>query len=441
MTPSEWAAISNTFAPFDPVPPDKLDQWFVTRPGSLVDLLVHQLSPDNRPERRILVGQPASGKSSELVKLAAELTNRHNALVVRFDMTDVTDVERANPVDVLFLMGAALFKVASAELPADRQPDRQLLESHRKGLETLVQTNTANKGYEVDLDKLLDGLLVFGGAVLAGPVGAAAGMAFSRFVQRFSPFRFKSSTDVEMVRKIEVEPSIEAMLDTLNAIIDDVRNKAGRSPVMLVDGLDKLRDLDVISLNFLEKDFLSRPNCSVLYTGPLDLYYSPQFGGVRARFPIIPFSQVKLHDRDDLDLLEEDSYGAMRAVVRQRLESLSLKPEDVIVPDALNLLIRGSGGIMRDFIRLVQGAAMQAEVTSKGQIGRPEASKAVNELRRQLMAQLTPNYRRVLDEVRRTHDRVDAPECDLLLRNNVVVSYFNDDVWYDAHAALTDAPW
>jgi hypothetical protein len=104
MTPSIWAAIGNTFTPFDPVPPSRLDQWFIERPSGTVEYLVRLLSPERWPRRQILVGQLASGKSSELTKLAAELKNRHDALVVRFDMTDNTDVERANPVEVLFLI-------------------------------------------------------------------------------------------------------------------------------------------------------------------------------------------------------------------------------------------------------------------------------------------------------------------------------------------------
>ena len=106
-----WTNISNTFVPLEPVPPDKLDTWFVTRPDSPLEALTRQLAPDRLPQQYILVGQPASGKSSELTKLAAELKQRYDALVVRFDMTDNTDVERANPVEVIFLMGAALFVV------------------------------------------------------------------------------------------------------------------------------------------------------------------------------------------------------------------------------------------------------------------------------------------------------------------------------------------
>jgi hypothetical protein len=249
---------------------------------SPLETLVRQLSPDRLPQQYILVGQPASGKSSELTKLAAGLKNRYDALVVRFDMTDNTDVERANPVEVIFLMGAALFKVAAAELPSNRQPDRRLLENLKRGLETLVHTHTANKTFEINLEKLLAGLIVFGGAALAGPIGAATGLtlapgvvqAVRAFGEKFLPFRFTSGTNDAVVRKLEVEPQVEAMIESLNVIIDDIRVKADRPLVLLLDGLDKLRDSDVISLNFLEKKFLNGPRCCVLYTGPLDLYWS-----------------------------------------------------------------------------------------------------------------------------------------------------------------------
>ena len=120
------------------------------------------------------------------------------------------------------------------------------------------------------------------------------------------------------------------------------------------------------------------------------------------------------------------------------------KPDAVIAPDVVDLIIKGSGGVMRDLVRLVQTAALEAEIADKEQIEEPEAQRALNELRRQLMAQLTPDYHHVLDQVRETNQRVGGEEsekCDLLLRNDIVLSYVNHDIWFAAHAALTDAPW
>lgn len=453
MTQDIWTAIGNTFTPFDPVPPGRLDAWYVERPNRTAEYLVRLLSPARLPGRHILVGQPASGKSSELTKVAVELKKQYDALVIRFDMTDNTDVERANPVEVIFLMGAAIFKAAMAELPPERQPDRHLLENLQHGLESLVQTHTENKEFKINLDKLLSGLIVFAGAALAGPVGAAAGLAISTdtattartLAEKFMPFRFTSGTNTQLIRKLEVEPQVEEMIEALNAIIDDVISKANQPLILLVDGLDKLRDPAVISLNFLEKKFLDGPKCSVLYTGPLDLYYSPRFGEVRARFRIAPFPHVKLYDQRDPSRVDDKGYAFMRQVVYRRLKSLQLAPETIIAPDVIDtFLIRGSGGVVRDLIRLVQSAALEAELAGKTAIEAAEAKRALNELRRQLMAQLTPDYHEVLDKVRNTRQRVGGDEtekCDLLLRNDIVLSYINDDIWFDAHAALKAEPW
>lgn len=449
MAPPNWILISNTFAPFESVPPDKLDEWFVSRPDSPVTMLASLLSPDRIPQRRILVGQPASGKSSEMTKLASELEKRHNALVVRFDMMDNIEVERANPIEVIYIMGAAVYKAAASQLPPDRQPERQLIEDLTNGLETLVQTHTENSSFKIDLTKLIEGIVVFAGAALIGPVGAVAGIAAAKgagsFLSKINPFRFTSGTDTKLVRKVEVEPNVQAMADTLNAIIDDVTVKSNRPLILLVDGLDKMRDEEVISLNFLENDYLNRPKCSVLYAGPLDVYYAPQFGGVRARFYVVPFSHVKLHDRNTPDQIYEGGYEVLREVVRRRVESIGMKVEDVIEMDALDMIIKGSAGVMRDFIRLVQSATLQAEIAGKDRIGKPEAAKVLNEIRRQLQAQLTPEYKEVLRKVRQTHERLggkdDGEKCDLLLRNDIVLSYFNDDVWFAPHAALTEEPW
>ena len=96
---------------------------------------------------------------------------------------------------------------------------------------------------------------------------------------------------------------------------------------------------------------------------------------------------------------------------------------------------------MRDFIRLIQNAANYAQMNGKERIETTEASEVLNDLRRQLSALLTPKYQTVLDNVRATQDRTDNDECDDLLRNNIVLSYVNDDIWYHVHSGLSKKPW
>lgn len=431
MTP--WAEVHNAFEPFSPIPPEKLESWFVERPDSPLGVLLADLDPRKLPRRTILVGHPASGKSTELAVLAAELAKEpYGYLVVRINLEQNLFIDKVNPVEVVFLMGAAIYKVAQAEL-GEALPGEHL-EELAHGLETIVRTHTANSKYSLNLADVLSGMVVYGAGLIAGPVAAAAvGSMTQRMI---APFTFVSGTDESVARKLEVEPQVERMVDRLNQLIADVEDRAGRPLVLIVDGLDKIPNPDLIALHFVEKRFLADPACRVIFTAPMEVYYASRFAGARSRFPVRPFPNVKLRPRDVPSRPVPEGHAVMREVVRRRIESLGLGLDDVIEPAALDMLVGASGGVMRDVVTLMQEAATLAEIAHASAIGSGAAALAVNQRRQLYAVQLRPQYLRVLEQVRKTRARTDDPECDELLRANLVLSFVNDDVWFDAHAIL-----
>jgi len=430
-TPTQqWTEVYNAFNPFEPVPLDKMDAWFVERPQSPLPALLVRFDPRKVPQRTLLVGDASSGKTTELTKLAAELGTRYEYFVVRINLEQNLDIEKANPVEVIFLMGAAIYKVAQAEL--DRGPDEALFHALVDGLNTLVQTHTENEEFRLDVGDLLANLICFGATMIAGPVGGAAAQVATQVIR---PFRFVSGTDTQVVRRLEVQPKIKEMIGHLNNLIADVQAKAERPLVLIVDGLDKVR-FDVAALNFAENKFLAEPDCRVLYTAPMVVHYSPRFAAVRGYFSVFDFPNIKLHERDDREQRDRQGYATMRQVVYRRLNSLGLEPEGVITRSALDLLIQKSGGLMRDLIRLVQDSAVKAEIAGQERIDKPIAEEAVADLRRLYTAQLNPRYRKELEQVQQLHEPTGTPECDELLYGNFVLSYVNHDVWFDVHSIL-----
>jgi hypothetical protein len=154
---TQWVDVYNAFDPFSPVPPEKLDSWFVERPESPLAVLLTECDPRKLPRRTVLVGHPASGKSTELTKAGAELRSRYDYFVVRINLEQNLDIDKANPVEVVLLMGAAIYKVATAELAA--APSREHLESLLQGLETIVRTQTQNSGFSLNLGDILENLV------------------------------------------------------------------------------------------------------------------------------------------------------------------------------------------------------------------------------------------------------------------------------------------
>ena len=190
----------------------------------------------------------------------------------------------------------------------------QLLKNLTKALETIVQNYTENTDFEIDLTKFLKGLIVYSAKLIGVPDEVAS--VFKGY------FHFTSGTNMDIVRRLEVEPKVELMLESLNAILEDIRKKSGSLPIMLVDGLDNLRDMDAIKLMFVEKQFLNRPICNVVYVGPLDLFYSAEVGNARFRFKIVPYANIKIFSRGKSDNIDEQGRQIMTDVVSRRLKSL-----------------------------------------------------------------------------------------------------------------------
>ena len=440
----QWALIHNAFNPYEPIGPDKLGAWYVERPKSPLKALLAELRPEKDPTRFVLVGHPASGKSTELVKLGYELKERFDHLVVRVDLEQNLDIQKVNPIETLFLIGAAVYKVGHEELPDGKKPNREHLESLKAGLENIVTTYTENDKFTVNLEQVLTHLVCAGaGFVYAGPLGAAAGLVAAPKVAKMlsKMVRFSSGTDEKIVRKREIEPALQEMVRFVNAIVVDVQQRSGKDLVLLVDGLDKPKELDIVALNFEERPFLSELACRAVYTAPMWVAYHPSFGGVRSRFPIRPFPNIKLYDRKNPNKRDEDGYTIMQTVVHNRLRSLELEPEIVLPEGILNKLIRGSGGVMRDLIRLVRDAATQAEIAGKDHIDEQEAIEALRTMYRELDRRITPDYQTMLDEIHDKHERLNNDQCDQLLHASIVLSYINDEVWWDAHAILWSEPW
>jgi hypothetical protein len=336
---------------------------------------------------------------------------------------------------MLFLLGSAVYKVASQEL--EQKPEAKLFDRLVGNLETLVQEHTESKTFEVDKKELLDNLVCFGAGLVAGPVAAGIMKGITSLV----PAKFASGTNIQLARKLEVQPQVREILTTLNAIIADVQQKGQRPVFLIVDGLDRVPNMEMARYVFAENDeWLDGPICNVLYTAPIMLYYKPIFGHVRSNFDPRPFPNVKVHWPHQLDrpgTSDEEGYEVMRAVVHKRLrQPLALEPEQVIAPQALDHLIEMSGGVMRDLIRLVRDATVKAELAGQRQIDLEIARQTVFKARRDYQASLNVVYRRELAEVLKTHQVTGSEKCDELLLGNYVLGYVNDGIWFDVHSVI-----
>ncbi len=430
----DWSLLYTAFNHLEPIPPERLEQWYVPRPGRPAEQPTERLrvllDPQKPPQRFLLVGHRASGKSTELTRLAQLLQKDfpRDYFVVRARLIDLLfDIDKTNPLEVLFMIGVMIYQTAEKECGAlDRTP----LERLKAAVEQTVRAHTGNSRFTIDLGSLLS----FVAGLLAPPV--------QPLLNRVG-FGFTLGLDLDLMRASAVDRDLERTTEALNELIQVVERSIGRSIILIVDDLDKSRRADTIRLNFVDKPHLGRIACRAVYAAPIEIYYDlSQQGGRRHFDEVVPLPNVRLFDRVDPKKKDREGFDFMRKVIRKRLEHPGGPPdpsytEDMVLARGVaNELITASGGIVSDLIQLVRLAIVEAEMENAGRIERKHASRAIARLRQLYEAALTPSDREILGEVHRTHQRPEGPRAEELIRHNYLLSYLNDKIWFDAHPIL-----
>jgi hypothetical protein len=242
----------------------------------------------------------------------------------------------------------------------------------------------------------------------------------------------------------EGDPEVEGLADALAGVLVEV--SALRPPVVLVDGLDRIEELDAIRQLFFHSRVLDLPPCPVVYNGPIALQLNTeamQLSG-SARFESVPLPTIPVElpvgERARLDQGEVEAGRAiLRQVVARRLKADDLDVEDVFEPDALEAMIGWSGGVIRDLIRLVHwslrlGTRRTAPPT---RIDLSLAKEAFDKAAREVQLFAANQLR--LDELAAVEQRGElsgTEESLRLLLRGAILTYQDHVPWYRVHPFL-----
>jgi len=448
VTASEfWRPIIRDFQPVGPVQPEEVRRFFVDRhaddptqsllqllKSSLLNNLSRDLSASPTFYKGLLTGHVGSGKSSELMRLGQELADTF--FVVGFDAEFTLTLETANHFDVLLGMGVAIHKEAQA---ARLNPRRKLTDDLLKSMAKLVRKYENRQGFTLNLEQLLkqvattgiNYLVPGGGAAVAATVGAT---------------KLALNVNDDFVKLLELPANRAEVIGALNEIITWVEKKAGKPLLMITDGLDKV-PVARARLFFAESALLCEPACALIYAAPIEFYHRVAAAQSSSIFdelkmlPIPPVSKRPLKGDDWRSDREAEDAGlaVMRQVVAKRLAAHSQPVDAIITPEALSMLARSSGGVMRELIRYFRNAATFAQMTEKMQIDETTARRAINQQRKEIKLRLTVAHREALQRVLQQGNLSGGQPAvieieDELLRYLYLLSYESaDDAWFDAH--------
>ncbi|AKB42733.1 P-loop NTPase fold protein [Methanosarcina vacuolata] len=349
------------------------------------------------PIKILFTGHRGSGKSTALNRLVSHLSDKF--FVVNYNVLDLLDLNDINYTDVLLSILAQLIessKVNKIFLRSD------LVERANKWGQTITEN-----------------------LISSTKAGLGFGVGLPALINIFTWMKNETETRKE-IRK-EIGPRVSELISIINDIVIEIED-TGKQVLVIIDNLEKSDPDKALDLFGNHGTQLSQPICKIIYTFPISLKSSDRFTQIRMNFSDdIMYPNIKVHEPDGSVNRESKERALMKEIVAKRVNS------NLFEPEALEYIIDMSGGVLRDYIRIIRDSAVTALTRGKTVIDKAVAEEVVNDLKNTFQAQLSDEDYDVLLEV--SHSKSIKRDQGLvgLLHNLSVLEYTNGRNWCDLH--------
>ncbi len=398
--------LTQAFRYFDPDRPLS-GRWFqafhVPRPDEqrLRDLEDHlRLAGEDEFTKVLFSGPRGSGKTTELQHLVQEMQDSHFVAFIQGE--DLLALEDVAPQDVLVGMGLALYEQVRALQPPNPALQQAAEDLRYWWTESILEEQVEDDRVGISLDWSL-GFIRFGA-------------------------QWQSSPAARAVVRRRVESRLSELLEKLNHLLALLTEATGKRMLILVDGLDKIYDLNQASNLFLSPTLL-QPKAQIVYTLPLALIYRPDFHQARHSFDLaVVLPNIAVRTREGAPW--PPGRRMLREVLYRRIDPALLES------DAAEYAIEMSGGVLRELMLLMRTSILRArrEVGDEGAIQQRHVQQAVEEVKNTYRRTLTWKDYPALRRVRETKDlRVLEPEDAARLLHGLAILEYNGQNWWDVH--------
>ena len=245
--------------------------------------------------------------------------------------------------------------------------------------------------------------------------------------------QIKGSDKQKKTIRQTLEKDISRLKADINLLLNDavkkLRNKFPKYKGFLIifDNLDRVPPNVANHLFFDYAAQLQELNCTIIYTVPLSVLYSPQNAIKNFDCPhIVPMVNIYEFNRDSCDLnYNEVSLNAMASLVERRVEA------DKIFESREQLLelAKASGGHVRQLMQMMRTACITASGRSHAKIMTEDVTYAVKQEQFNFERFIPQNHYPVLAQVCLTKNINKDEISELILFNLSVLEYNGKNRW------------
>lgn len=381
----------------------------------------------NNPTCQLFTGHIGCGKSTELFRLKDNLEKK-GFQVVYFESSQDLDMGDVDISDILLAIARQVSEnLEAAKIKIKPGYFKKLFGEITDILQTSIDVNA-----EAELS-----------------VGIAKITA-----------KTKDSPKLRSQLRQYLEPRTSTILESINEELlgranEELKRRGKQGLVVIVDNLDRV-DNSPKSWGRTQPEYLfvdrgeqlKKLNCHVVYTIPLTLMFSNDYGRLSSRFGVKPkvLPMVPVQYRSLTPTEEATDYEPGMALLRQMVlarafpelserERIELIPELFDTPQTLERLCRISGGHMRRLLMLLYSCLQQEDPP----FTRECLEDVIREYRDDMLRAITIDEWELLFKVVQKQRVTGEEECQTLLRSMFVFEYRDrEGHWFEINPVLAE---
>lgn len=380
-------------------------------------MVIQVMDSGNSALHKLFIGQAGSGKTTELFRLYQRLQEEN--YFVCFGRCDIDlDYGDVEYTEILFYILDLLIRGAQ-----------------EKGIDIKETVLSDIIAYWTSIQEV--DIAVYQQKELNIEGGFGAGVKLKNVLEIMAKVKgiLKSSKETKRQIRQSISPRSSELMTRIKEVIDNLEEELQRRnypkhPFIILDGLDKI-PLEQARKIFKENGSkFSELPIHILVTFPISLTYTEEYRNIQIWLPNpekLPMIKLKNWVTDHYEPGYKEGVETMRQIVNKRAD-LSLFDEGV-----LDLLIKQTGGYIRDLFRCIGKAAIRARVRQADVISMGDAEFALNSLESEMNASYSSDLIPAMEDIYRGHKYVNSSEEITKLMQVGAVLEYNGTRWCDLH--------
>jgi energy-coupling factor transporter ATP-binding protein EcfA2 len=361
----------------------------------------------------LFTGHRGCGKSTELHRIEAKCKDDY--LTVFLDVQEETDINDLEYIDIYLTV---IRQVEYALRQIDIRFDARLLQSVENWFKEITKETEESVGLSIETEAE---------ASLSGEVPFLAKLLFKLKGQ------IKNGTSQKTVVREKLIREVTRMKADINLLLGDGLKKLRKKfPhykgfLVIVDNLDRCPIEVSHKLFFDYAAQLQELHCTIIYTVPISILYSPR--GLNGTFGdphIVPMVNIYQLDRSKYPL-EYNPHGlkAVSTIIEKRVDI-----NDIFASgNELLEIVKASGGHVRQLMQLMQRACLTAQGRTHSKIQIDDVDYAIKQLQFSFERSTPKKYFAELANIATTKEIQDDEIGQQMLFSTAVLEYNGSDRW------------